>query len=130
MKELDPFVFWAVFQEMLGPWLYAILALAAAGLLLFALAVRRDGGLLSRRLVAAEAVGVLGGFAAIVFMWWITNSSVRDVGGPIDVILILAIWTGGFVGWTILAYGLMGLAGLASAERAPSRAHSVRHRFG
>jgi len=118
MKDLDPAVFWAVFAEMLGGWLYGILALAAVGIALFALAVVRDRGLVSRRLVASEAVGVMGGFAAVMFMWWITSSSIADAGGPVDWILILAIWTGGFVGWTVLSYGLMGLAGIG-ARRAP-----------
>lgn len=107
MKELDPWVFLAVFQEMLGWWLWAIVALAAFGLALFAYVVVRERGLSSRGLVRAELAGVIGGFAALFFMWWITSSSLFDVGGPIDVILVLAIWTAGFVGLTVLSYGLM-----------------------
>ena len=107
MKELDPMVFVAVFQEMLGWWLWAILALAMFGLTLFAWAVLRDRGIASRELVRAQLVGVAGGFAALFFMWWITSSSLGDVGGPIDVVLVLAIWTTGFLGLAILSYGLM-----------------------
>lgn len=109
MKELDPMVFLAVFREMLGWWLWAILAVAVFGLALFAWTLVRERGLSSRCLVRAELLGILGGFAAIFFMWWITSSSLFDVGGPIDVILVLAIWTAGFAGLTILSYGLMRL---------------------
>lgn len=110
MKELDPLVFFAVFQEMLGFWLWVLLAVAALGIGSFAYTVVRDRGLRARRFVAAQLIGVVGGFAALFFMWWITSSSIRDVGGAIDVVLVLAIWVGGFLGGTILSYGLIGLA--------------------
>ncbi|MDN2568302.1 DUF5368 domain-containing protein [Aquibium sp. A9E412] len=119
MQELDPMVFFSVFQEMLGLWLWLILALAAFGLAAFVYALVRDGGLVSRRFVWAQLAGVAGGFVAIIFMWWITNSSPADIGGAIDVVLVLAIWIGGFLGWTILAYGVLALAarGSAAVER-------------
>lgn len=109
MQELDPLVFFAVFQEMLGLWLWVLLAVAAFGIGSFIYAVVRDRGLRARRFVAAQLIGIAGGFAALFFMWWITSSSIRDVGGAIDVVLVLAIWVGGFLGGTILSYGLMGL---------------------
>jgi hypothetical protein len=110
MKEFDAFVFLAVFQEMLGWWLWALLAIAAIGIASFIYVVIRDRGMRMGRFVAAQLAGVLTGFAAVFFMWWITSSSIMDVGGPIDVILLLAIWTGGFIGGTVLGYGLIGLA--------------------
>jgi ABC-type multidrug transport system permease subunit len=110
MQELDPFVFLAVFQEMLGFWLWVLVAVAALGIGSFIYTVIRDRGLRAGRFVAAQLIGVAGGFAALFFMWWITSSSIRDVGGAIDVVLVLAIWTGGFLGGTILSYGLIGLA--------------------
>ncbi|MGY6707103.1 MAG: DUF5368 domain-containing protein [Rhizobiaceae bacterium] len=111
MQELDPFVFFAVFQEMLGIWLWVLVAVAALGIGSFVYTIIRDRGLRALRFVIAQLIGVAGGFAALFFMWWITNSSLRDVGGAIDVVLVLAIWTGGFLGGTILSYGLMGLMG-------------------
>ncbi len=110
MQELDPYVFLAVFQEMLGWWLWALLALAAFGAVSFVYVIVRDRGLRSGRLLTSQLFGIAGGIAALFFMWWITSSSLRDIGGPIDVILVLAIWTGGFLGGAVLSYGLMGMA--------------------
>ncbi|MCG6114189.1 MAG: DUF5368 domain-containing protein [Mesorhizobium sp.] len=109
MQDLDPLVFFAVFQEMLGLWLWVLLAAAALGIGSFVYALVRDRGLRAGRFVIAQLVGVVGGFAALFFMWWITSSSIANVGGAIDVVLVLAIWVGGFLGGTILSYGLMSL---------------------
>lgn len=109
MKELDPLVFFAVFQEMLGFWLWLLLAAAVFGIGSFAYALVRDRGIRAGRFVVAQLIGIVGGIAALFFMWWITSSSILDVGGAIDVVLVLAIWVGGFLGGTILSYGLMGL---------------------
>ncbi|MGF1620003.1 MAG: DUF5368 family protein [Rhodomicrobiaceae bacterium] len=120
MKELDPYVFLAVFQEMLGWWLWALLALAAFGAASFAYVIVRDRGLRSGRLLTSQLFGTAGGIAALFFMWWITSSSIRDVGGPIDIILVLAIWTGGFLGGAVLSYGLMGMARRRMAASMPT----------
>lgn len=109
MQDLDPLVFFAVFQEMLGLWLWVLLAAAALGIGSFVYALVRDRGLRAGRFVIAQLVGVVGGFAALFFMWWITSSSIANVGGAIDVVLVLAIWLGGFLGGTIMSYGLMSL---------------------
>lgn len=122
MKELDPFVFLAVFREMLGWWLWLIVAVAILAVASFVYTLVRDRGLRSRRFLGAQIVGIVGGFAALAFMWWITSSSIADVGGPIDVILLIVIWAGGFVGATILAYGMAGLmAGRFAGSGAPAR---------
>jgi hypothetical protein len=111
MKDLDPIVFYYVFQEMLGPLLWVLVALAVGGLVAFVAVLRHDGGLISRRLVWSEAVGVLGGFAALALMAAVTLSGFTDAGGPVDWLLICVIWGVGMVGATILAYTLQGLAG-------------------
>ena len=105
MKELEIGVFVSVFVEMLGPVLFwlmvlAILAVTAA----FVWVLIRDRGLDSRRLVRAQVVGILGGIAAVLFMQWITNSGFRDIGGPIDLVLVALIFVLGAVGAAILAY--------------------------
>ena len=51
MKELDPLVFLSVFQEMLGFWLWIMLAAAAVGLVAFVALLVRERSLVSRRLV-------------------------------------------------------------------------------
>lgn len=110
MKELDVGTFVAVFQEMLGPWLWVILALAVVATLLLAVVLLRDRGVVPRRLVWAEVAGLGGGVAAVLVMQAVTHSGFRDIGGPIDWVLVALIFAAGAVGATIGAYGLMGLA--------------------
>ena len=112
MKDLDPFVFLAVFQEMLGPLLWVLIGLALFGIAAFIVLLVREGGLVHRRFVLAQAGGILGGFAALVIMAKVTLSGFTDAGGPVDWLLICAIWGGGFVGATVLAYVAQGYRGL------------------
>lgn len=104
MKDLDLWVFVSVFQEMLGPILWVLVGLAVAGIAVFLGIVLRDRGLSSRRLVWAELIGIVGGAAALLIMWVVTHSGIGDAGGPIDWVLIAAIWTMGAIGSAVLAY--------------------------
>jgi len=118
MKDLDLWVFISVFQEMLGPFLWLLIGLAVSGLTLFLAIVLRERGLSSRRLVWAELVGIAGGVIALLIMWVVTHSGIGDAGGPIDWVLIAAIWTVGAIGTAILAYVALSLfaSGDASAH--------------
>jgi hypothetical protein len=117
MKDLDLATLVAVFQEMLGWTFWAILAASALATLAFATVLVRDRGVVAARLVRAELVGVLGGIAAVVSMFMVTNSTPADMGGPIDWLLGLGIFAGGLLGGTVAAYALMGLS---AGARAPS----------
>lgn len=112
MKDLDPMVLLAVFQEMLGPWLWVMLALAVAGLAGFAWLLRREHGLVPRRLVQAQALGLLGGTLALVVMAQVSSSGFTDAGGPADWFLIALVYGAGLVATTILVYAAMGLTRL------------------
>jgi uncharacterized membrane protein YhaH (DUF805 family) len=116
MKELDPLVFWSVFQEMLGFWLYVIVAVALVATVLFLRAILQEHGLNARRLVWSQVVGLVGGLAALWFMWTITSSSIRDVGGPIDALLVLGIYLLGWGGATMLFYAVAGFTRAGSAK--------------
>ncbi|MCX8146747.1 MAG: DUF5368 domain-containing protein, partial [Azovibrio sp.] len=61
MKELDPLVFLAVFQEMLGPLLWVLLLLIIGGTLAFVLLLLKEKTIVSRRLVRSELAGLAGG---------------------------------------------------------------------
>jgi hypothetical protein len=121
MKELDLATLVAVFQEMLGWTLWPLVALAALATLLFVWVLLRDRGLVARRLVWAEVLGVVGGVAAVFVMQAVTHSRFADLGGPIDWLLVGGIFGVGFVGTAIGTYGVAGLF----ARRAPSRAESL-----
>lgn len=109
MKELDPLVFFYVFQEMLGPLLWVLPLTAAAGIAVFVRVVLRDGRLIGSRLMRAELFGVAGGFAALALAASVTYSDFTDAGGPIDWLLVASIWGAGLIGGTILAYAVSGL---------------------
>ena len=112
MKELEIGVFVAVFVEMLGPVLFWLLIAAVLVVTLaFVWVLARDRGLDSKRLVRAQVVGVLGGVAAVLFMQWITNSGFRDIGGPIDLLLVALIFVLGAIGAAILAYTAQAVVG-------------------
>ena len=112
MKELEIGVFVAVFVEMLGPVLFWLLIAAVLVVTLaFVWVLARDRGLDSKRLVRAQVVGVLGGVAAVLFMQWITNSGFRDVGGPVDLLLVALIFVLGAIGAAILAYTAQAVVG-------------------
>lgn len=108
MKELDPWVFVAVFQEMLGPWLWILLAVALLVGLAFVVLVIREKTIVSRRLVRAELLGLLGGGLALVVMAKVSSSGFTDAGGPADWILIALVYGAGLVATIVLTYALMG----------------------
>jgi hypothetical protein len=123
MKDLDLATLIAVFQEMLGWTFWAILAACVLATLAFGYVLLRDRGVVAARLVRAEVLGVLGGFAAVAAMFVVTNSTPSDMGGPIDWLLALGIFVGGLFGGTIAAYALMGLF---AREAAPAAVGSGR----
>ncbi|MGU9982228.1 DUF5368 domain-containing protein [Phreatobacter sp. HK31-P] len=117
MKDLDISVFIAVFQEMLGPALWLLVAIAILGILAFLFLLVRDRGLFSRRLIGAEVLGVFGGVLALFIMWFVTDSNLYDVGGPIDWVLVAVIWTVGAIGSAILAYVALAYLDWGGARR-------------
>ncbi|GMV54953.1 MAG: hypothetical protein AMXMBFR6_07580 [Betaproteobacteria bacterium] len=108
MKELDPVILLAVFQEMLGPLLWILLAVAILGLIAFAMLLVREKGLVSRRLVRSEVLGVVGGALALVLMAKASSSGFTDAAGPADWFLIALVFGVGLVGSTILVYTIAG----------------------
>jgi hypothetical protein len=108
MKELDPLVFLSVFQEMLGFWLWVMLAAGLIAALAFVALVVRERGIVSRRLVWSELVGVFGGGVALVIMARVSSSGFTDAGGPADWFLIALVYGVGLVASAVLVYTLLG----------------------
>ena len=109
MKELDPAVFIAVFQEMLGLWFWPLVGLVAFIVLLCLYVLARDRRIVSARLLLSELLGLAGGAFGIWLAFTVTNSDWADIGGPIDWVLLIAIFVAGTVGGIVFAYGLLGL---------------------
>lgn len=124
MKELDPLILLAVFQEMLGPLLWLLLAVAVLGPLALAALLLRERRLVSRRLVRCEALGVLGGALALVLMVQVSSSGFTDAGGPADWFLIALVFGAGLVGSTLLAYTVAGWWAAWRTPRTPAAAPS------
>jgi uncharacterized integral membrane protein len=110
MKEFDVFVIAAVFEEMLGIWLWIGLAGAVLAVLSLVFVLLRDRGIRPRRLIWSELVAILGGVAAVLIMQQVTHSGFRDIGGPIDWVVGIAIFAAGAVGTLVATYAVLGLA--------------------
>jgi glucan phosphoethanolaminetransferase (alkaline phosphatase superfamily) len=110
MKELTLETLLAVFEEMFGPALFWIMVAAAVVITLAYLYVLiRDRALSMRKFLLAQLSMPIGAIAAVVFVQWITNSGFRDIGGPVDVIVLLGVAAAGAVGLAILVYTLQAL---------------------
>ena len=117
MKELDPFVLLAVFQEMLGPLLWLLLAVVTLGGAAFVALLVRERRVAPGRLVRSQLLGLLGGVFALVLMARVSSSGFTDAGGPADWFLIALVFGIGMVAATVLLYTA---AGWWSLRRAAS----------
>lgn len=108
MQSMDPMVFIAVFQEMLGPLLWVILFMVVAGSVAFIALLIKEKHIVSKRLIIAELVGVIGGVLALVLMAKVSSSGFTDAAGPIDWLVIATVFGLGAVGTTILSYTISG----------------------
>ncbi|HDR29330.1 DUF5368 domain-containing protein [Rhodovulum sp.] len=105
MKELTFETLIAVFEEMYGRWLFWTLVLVAAIITLaFIFVLIRDRSIEGRYLARAELTAPIGAIAAILFVQYITSSGFADIGGAIDVVVVLTIGIAGAGGLTFLAY--------------------------
>jgi hypothetical protein len=126
MKELDPWVFVSVFQEMLGFWLWAMLLGALAVVLAFVFLVVWEKTIVSRRLVHAELLGLLGGGPTLVIMAQVSSSGFTDAGGPADWFLIVLVYGVGLVATIVLTYS--GWAGCRCGAKALKRSQAAASR--
>ena len=108
MKELDPSVLLAVFLEMLGPLFWVLMLAAGTSLVALLALLWRERRIKAGRLLRSQAVGLLGGVAALVLMVRVTSSGFMDAGGPIDWLLIALVFVAGLIGVTLVSYMLGG----------------------
>jgi len=105
MNELTFSTLLAVFEEIFGPSLFwgLVIACAIVGIL-FIYIVVRDRKIEAKRLVRAELWAPIGAAIGVAFTFFITNSNFADIGGPVDVIVLIMIGVAGAIGMTTLAY--------------------------
>lgn len=105
MKELTFGTLVAVFEEIFGRGLFwAMVAAALLVTLGYVYVLVRDRSVSWRKFLLAQLSMPFGAIAAVLFVQGITNSHLRDIGGPIDLIVLLAVAGMGAVGAAILVY--------------------------
>lgn len=105
MKELTFGTLLAVFEEMFGRGLFwALVAAAVLVTLGYLYVLVRDREVSWRKFLLAQLSMPVGAVAAVAFVMWITNSGIADIGGPIDMIVLLGVAALGAVGIAILVY--------------------------
>ena len=110
MKELTLETLLAVFEEIFGFWLFwAMVAIAVIITLAYFYVLIRDRSLSMRKFFLAQLSMPFGAVAAVWFVMVMTHSHIRDIGGPIDVIVFLGVAALGAVGSAILVYTLQSL---------------------
>ncbi len=105
MKQLTLETLIAVWEEMFGRglfWAMAVFAIAITAA--YAFVLLRDRKLSMRKFLLAQVSMPFGAVAAVLFVQGITSSGFRDLGGPIDVLVLLAVAAAGAVGLAILVY--------------------------
>ncbi|MTI17107.1 hypothetical protein E1162_07620 [Rhodobacteraceae bacterium RKSG542] len=105
MKELTFETLIAVFDEMFGASLFwALVAIAGAVTLAYIYVLIRDRHISWSKFLLAQLSMPFGAVGAVLFLQAITHSQFSDIGGPIDVIVLLGVAAVGAVGMAILVY--------------------------
>lgn len=112
MKELTLGTLIAVLEEVFGRGLFWIMvALAVLVTLAYLFVLIRDRSVSWRKFLLAQLFMPVGAVAAVLFVQAVTQSSFSDLGGPVDVIVLLGVAVLGAVGMAILVYTLEAFIG-------------------
>ena len=105
MQELTFETMIAVFEEIFGAGLFwATVATAVLVTLGWIYVLIRDRTLGMRQFLVAQMFMPVGAVMAVWFVMAMTDSHLADIGGPVDVIVLLGIAAMGAVGAAILVY--------------------------
>jgi hypothetical protein len=105
MQELTLETMFAVFQEMFGaPLFWGLVAATVLVTGAYIAVLVRDRAVSWRKFLLAQLSMPVGAVAAVAFLMAITSSSPSDLGGPIDLIVLLGVAAAGAIGMAILVY--------------------------
>jgi hypothetical protein len=111
MKDLTLLTLIAVFEEIFGQALFWVMVAAAVLVTVaFLYVVARDRGIRAAYFLRAELLAPVGGLGAILFVQMMTSSGFRDIGGPLDLLMVGMIGIAGAGGLVLLAYTILALA--------------------
>lgn len=112
MKELTFGTMIAVFEEIFGRGLFwAMVVVAALITVAYLFVLVRDRSISWRKFLLAQLSMPVGAVAAVLFVQAVTDSSFVDIGGPVDIVVLLGIAVVGAVGMAILVYTFEALIG-------------------
>ncbi|MFN3970151.1 MAG: DUF5368 domain-containing protein [Gemmobacter sp.] len=110
MKELTFGTLIAVFEVIFGGGLFwAMVAASVLVTLACAHVLVRDRSMSMRKFLLAQLSMPFGAIAAVGFVQVMTRSHLRDIGGPVDVIVLLGAGVMGAVGAAILVYAVQSI---------------------
>lgn len=105
MKEPTFETLIAVLEEIFGREVFWIMVLAVMLITLACLYVLiRDRSVSWRKFLLAQLSMPIGALLAVWFVMVMTDSHLSDLGGPIDVVVFLAVAVQGAIGTAILVY--------------------------
>lgn len=105
MEQLTFGTMIAVFEEIFGRGLFwAMVAAAVVVTVAYLYVLVRDREMSMRKFLWAQLSMPFGAVAAVVFVQAMTHSHLRDIGGPVDVVVLLGVAVMGAVGLAVLVY--------------------------
>ncbi len=105
MEQLTLETLIAVFEEIFGRTLFWVMVGAAVVVTLaYIYVLIRDRAMSMRKFLWAQISMPFGAVAAVLFVQVMTHSNFRDIGGPVDVIVLLGVAAMGAIGIAILVY--------------------------
>ena len=105
MEQLTFETMIAVFEEIFGRTLFwAMVAVAVLVTVAYLYVLIRDRAMSMRKFLWAQLSMPFGAIAAVLFVQAMTQSHFRDIGGPVDAIVLLGVAAMGAVGIAILVY--------------------------
>lgn len=110
MKELTFGTLIAVFEEIFGRGLFwAMVLIAVVVTLAYLFVLVRDRHISWRKFLLAQLSMPIGAVASVWFVLAMTHSRLSNLGGPVDLIVMLGIAAAGAIGTAVLVYTLQSL---------------------
>lgn len=112
MQEITLGTMLAVFEEIFGTGIFWGMVIVAALVTIgFLYVLVRDRSVSWKKFLLAQIAMPFGAIGAVLFVQAMTDSDFSDIGGPIDVIVLLGIAGLGACGIAILVYTVEALIG-------------------
>lgn len=109
MKEFNLETFIALFEEMLGMFMWPLLFIVLFVIFAFFTLLIYDRQIILRRVGISLVLGLLGGFVGLGVLLYLSVSNVSYMaGGPLDWLMVVSIYLGGAIVSTVMIYTFLG----------------------